>query len=268
MASQKQARSGAGSGGRGGAARTGSADAGAVGAAKGSPAKGSPAKGNAAKGNAAKTGAAKTGAARDRATRGSAARGSAARGGGAAASSGAAGRARPGAQAAVNQQAKAAPPARGLGWLQITTLVLSLCGLAVSIYLTIAHLHGAGILACPDKGFINCEAVTTSPESRLFGIFPVAELGLAFYVFMVAINSPWAWRSKLPQIYWARLGSVVIGMIFVLWLLYSELVLIKNLCLWCTTVHVITFLLFTLLVFHATGRSAPTAANQASQQRG
>ncbi len=145
---------------------------------------------------------------------------------------------------------------------QLATLVLALCGLGVSIYLTIAHLTSPTILACPDKGFINCAAVTTSPESRLFGVFPVSELGLAFYAFMVAINSPWAWRSKLPQIYWIRLGSVVVGMGLVLWLVYAELLLIKNICLFCTAVHVITFILFVMLVFHATGRSAPTAANQ------
>jgi uncharacterized membrane protein len=138
----------------------------------------------------------------------------------------------------------------------------------VSIYLTVAHLTSSSILACSDKGFVNCGAVTTSAESKLFGIFPVAELGLAFYVFMVAVNTPWAWRSKLPVLYWARLGSVIVGMLFVLWLVYAELVLIRNICVWCTSVHVITFVLFTLLVFHAAGRSAQAAANRVSPQKG
>ena len=39
-------------------------------------------------------------------------------------------------------------------------------------------------LVCSDKGLMNCEEVTTSPQSMVFGIFPVAVLGLAFYVFM------------------------------------------------------------------------------------
>jgi uncharacterized membrane protein len=171
---------------------------------------------------------------------------------------------RPGPSQAVTKSGADPAPARPVAsWpFQLATLVLALCGLGVSIYLTIAHLTSPTILACPDKGFINCAAVTTSPESRLFGVFPVSELGLAFYAFMVAINSPWAWRSKLPQIYWIRLGSVVVGMGLVLWLVYAELLLIKNICLFCTAVHVITFILFVMLVFHATGRSAPTAANQ------
>lgn len=175
----------------------------------------------------------------------------------------------PAAQEAAGQPAKAAPePAAAPRWLRIATLILSLCGLGMSIYLTVAHLTSASILVCSDKGFVNCGAVTTSAESKLFGIFPVSELGLAFYAFMVAVNTPWAWRSKLPALYWARLGSVIVGMVFVLWLVYAELIIIKNLCLLCTSVHVITFLLFTVLVFHASGRPAQAAANQATRQRG
>jgi uncharacterized membrane protein len=137
-------------------------------------------------------------------------------------------------------------------WFQLTTLVLSVAGLGVSIYLTIAHYSSSSILACSDKGVINCAKVTTSPESMVFGVFPVAVLGLAFYVFMVAINSPWAWRSRQPLIWWARLGGIISGIGFVLYLLYAEIVQIGSICLWCTSVHVITFLLFVLLVFYAT----------------
>jgi uncharacterized membrane protein len=147
-------------------------------------------------------------------------------------------------------------------WFQITTWVLAAAGLGVSVYLTIAHYTSASILACSDKGLINCAAVTTSPESKVFGIFPVAVLGLAFYVFMFAVTSPWAWRVTLPALRWARLGSVIAGMVFVLYLIYTELITLGEICLWCTSVHVITFLLFALIVFSAaagygTARAAP-----------
>jgi uncharacterized membrane protein len=136
-------------------------------------------------------------------------------------------------------------------WFQITTWALAAAGLGVSIYLTIAHYTSASILACSDKGLINCAAVTTSPESKVFGIFPVAVLGLAFYVFLFAVTSPWAWRTNLPALRWARLGSVIVGMVFVLYLIYTELITLGQICLWCTSVHVITFLLFGLIVFSA-----------------
>ncbi len=144
-------------------------------------------------------------------------------------------------------------------WVRWSALALSLAGLGVSIYLTIAHYTSSSILACSNKGYIDCAKVTTSSQSVVFGIFPVAVLGLAFYVFMVAVNSPWGWRMRLPVVWWARLGSVVVGMGFVLYLLYAEIIQIGNICLWCTSVHVITFLLFGLLVFAATMNSGSAA---------
>jgi uncharacterized membrane protein len=156
-------------------------------------------------------------------------------------------------------------PLRGLTTQQLATLVLSLFGLGVSIYLTIAHFDTSVALLCSDKGFVNCAEVTTSPTSMVFGIFPVAVLGLAFYVFMTVINSPWAWRWQLgdghgahgavawihARLPWIRLGSLVVGMCFVLYLIYAEIIDIGAICLWCTSVHVATFLLFTLIVFEA-----------------
>ena len=157
-------------------------------------------------------------------------------------------------QAAAGQGAVPAGPDVRIAprWFQLTALVLALGGLGVSVYLTIAHyLAGQLTLACPATTHINCEKVTTSAQSLVFGI-PVALLGLAFYVFMVAATSPWAWRSQLPALRWARLGSVIAGMVFVLYLIYTEVFTLNlTICLWCTSVHVITFVLFGLVVFAA-----------------
>jgi uncharacterized membrane protein len=133
-------------------------------------------------------------------------------------------------------------------WFQLVTWALAIAGLGVSIYLTIAHYTSSSILACSDKGLVNCGLVTTSPESMVFGVFPVAVLGLAFYVFMVAAVSPWAWRLRYPQLAWVRLASVIVGIGFVLYLVYTELFTLNAICLWCTSVHVLTFLLFVLIV--------------------
>ena len=43
------------------------------------------------------------------------------------------------------------------------------------------------------------------------------------------------------------------GMVFVLWLLYAELLVIDHICIYCTGVHIVTFALFVVLV-----RVAPT----------
>jgi uncharacterized membrane protein len=151
-------------------------------------------------------------------------------------------------KAAVVAQAQPALPPL---WFQLTTWILSLGGLGVSIYLTIAHFNTSVTLACPATSTVNCEKVTTSPESYAFGI-PVAVLGLAFYVFLAVVNSPWAWRITWPPLRWVRVGSMVVGMVFVLYLIYAEMFSIGAICLWCTSVHVITFALFVLIVFGAT----------------
>ncbi len=133
-------------------------------------------------------------------------------------------------------------------WFQLTTWALALAGLGVSTYLTITHYDSSVPLACSDKGVINCALVTSSAQSMVFGVLPVAVLGLAFYVFMTAAVSPWAWRLKFPALAWVRLASVVIGIGFVLYLVYTELFTLDAICLWCTSVHVLTFLLFALVV--------------------
>jgi uncharacterized membrane protein len=144
--------------------------------------------------------------------------------------------------------APARQPAAAPAWLQLTTLALSLAGLGVSLYLTIAHYTTPTTLACPDTGIVNCAKVTTSPQSMLFGTIPVALTGLLFYLFLTAVNSPWAWRARWPAVRWVRLGSLIAGVAFVLYLVYTELFTLNAICLWCTSVHIITFLLFALVV--------------------
>ena len=152
----------------------------------------------------------------------------------------------------AEQRASAAPTAIGPPrWLQLTTFVLSIAGLGVSVYMTIEHFTGNTTLACSSNSVINCGAVTTSPESMVFGVFPVAVLGLAFFVAMVALTSPWAWRSPRQEIALARLGSVIVGVGFILYLIYVELFQVGFICLECTSVHAITFLLFALIAMSA-----------------
>lgn len=128
--------------------------------------------------------------------------------------------------------------------------LVCLFALGVSVYLTISHFQ-PGSLSCPfggaTHGAINCAKVTTSPESYVFGI-PVAILGLAFYVVMTALCLPAAWRSAHRYIAPARLAAAITGVGMVCYLLYAELYEIHAICIWCTTVHVLTFVLFVIVV--------------------
>jgi len=156
---------------------------------------------------------------------------------------------------ARRQPVEVAPePLRPAGpppWLQIVTLVLALGGLGVSIYETWAHYNGSHLFACNGNGSENCTAVITSPQSMVFGVIPVAILGLAFYVFVVAIMTPWAWRMQRREVHLVRLASMTAGMGFVMYLIYAELYQIGSWCLYCTIVHIITFLLFCITVVSA-----------------
>ena len=132
------------------------------------------------------------------------------------------------------------------GWKVVTSLVLSLIGLGIASYLTYAHFQPQA-LVCADNGLINCAKVTTSAESRFLGI-PVAILGLGYYLVMTGFNLPRAWRSTDRRVHLARLVLSGVGMAFALYLVAAELIIIGNICVWCTAVHVVTFLLFVLIV--------------------
>ena len=128
-------------------------------------------------------------------------------------------------------------------WL--ATFPLAVLGLGISIYLSIEHATASTSFACPESATINCLKVTTSSYSKVAGI-PVAYLGLAFFVAAVAIFSPWGWRAVPSLARWIRLGSVAIGLGMIVYLVWAELHRIHAICLWCTGVHVVTFLLFAL----------------------
>jgi len=137
-------------------------------------------------------------------------------------------------------------PYRVANWAVVTTFVLSLIGLGLSAYLTYEHFqpvfHGCAF----SSGVINCQKVTTSAESHILGI-PIAILGLANYVVMVILNSPWAWRARARWVHVARFVLGIASMCFVLWLIYAEVEIIGAICLYCTGVHIVTFALLIVL---------------------
>ncbi|GAA3109488.1 vitamin K epoxide reductase family protein [Streptosporangium carneum] len=142
------------------------------------------------------------------------------------------------------RRASASPRPR---WFLVTTALLSLAGLAVSAYLTVVHYDHTVSLVCAESARIDCASVTSSEYSQLLGI-PVPLLGLAFFLGIGALVTPWAWRSESPLIRWSRFGGVIVGVLFVVYLVSAELLVLGKICLWCTAVHVITVVLFGLVV--------------------
>jgi uncharacterized membrane protein len=134
-----------------------------------------------------------------------------------------------------------------LRWQPIATTLLCICGLGVATYLTITHYDTHLTLACPKTQTFNCETVTTSAQSHILGI-PVAVLGLLYFVPMLVLCLPVAWRSTDRRVHLARLVFASIGVGTIIYLIIAELFLIKAICLWCTSVHLITFIIFVIVV--------------------
>ena len=140
-------------------------------------------------------------------------------------------------------------------WRIYASIVVCILGLADATYLTLTHYTNVVPFVCPDTGIVNCAQVTSSPQSYVFGI-PVAVLGLVYFVPMLVLSLPFAWKSKNHVFAWLRLVGVVTGIGFVAYLVYSELFVIKKICLYCTGVHILTFILFVIVV---TGWETATA---------
>lgn len=138
---------------------------------------------------------------------------------------------------------EASPAAR---WVGLSAFALSLIGVGLSTYMTIAHFTEVAILACSGRGELSCTAVTTSPQSRVMGI-PVAILGLGFFVVMSILSSPPLWQRGAPWLALSRTALAVAGLLFVFWLIAAEVLIIGHVCLWCTGVHVVMIALVLVL---------------------
>ena len=136
-----------------------------------------------------------------------------------------------------------------LRWQPIASLLLSIYGLGASIYLTITHFEPKA-LACVSNATFNCEKVTQSPQSEILGI-PVAILGLLFFVPMLLICLPAAWRTADRRVHLVRLAMAVTGVGMIIYLIIAELFIIKAICLWCSSVHIATFILFVIIATSA-----------------
>lgn len=131
-------------------------------------------------------------------------------------------------------------------WRPLVLVGICLAGIGISIYLLIVH-YAPHDLICNTGGIVNCSKVLTSPSSVIFGI-PVPYFGLAYFVAMGMACLPPAWRSEAAWLAWGRVGAVVAGLGMVVYLVYQEAIVLHAICLWCTCVHVLTFVMFLIIV--------------------
>lgn len=126
---------------------------------------------------------------------------------------------------------------------QFFLLACSLAGAGIAIYLTSVHYELAP-LACSESGFVNCTRVLSSSYSLVPGTsIPISVPGLAWNLVMLAL----AGLGLRLQAGWLRRAQFAwsfAGMLTVLYLVYVEIVLLHNLCAWCTALHILILLMF------------------------
>ncbi len=130
----------------------------------------------------------------------------------------------------------------------IIGIVLSTLGLIDSIYLTIVHYNTSVPLACPETKFINCQKVTSSSYSMI-GHIPITFFGIFFFLIFLILNLPVFWRTADQLIRLSRLIMISLGLVSVFYLVYVELYKLNSICLYCTGIHIIVFILFISTIF-------------------
>lgn len=147
-------------------------------------------------------------------------------------------------------------------WRPLAATLVCVAGLGLAAFLTWGHYFDQAAItkscgAVEVSSVINCGAVTTSAESVIFGL-PVALYGLVYFVVMLGLCVPRAWRSPSRLVALGRVAASVVGMGFVLYLVAVEFLVVHHVCIYCTGVHLLEFALFLLVVtgWYDTGYAA------------
>ncbi len=129
--------------------------------------------------------------------------------------------------------------------LLVSYLILGLIGFVVSLYLTIQHFtltKGA----CDVNQTISCSLVNSSIYSEIFGV-PVAVFGLLWFAALFVLAwSAYKRNDKSAEkrlLYWN-----IAGLVFVLYLIFAE-ILLKKICPLCTVVHGVVLVTLILSIY-------------------
>ena len=127
---------------------------------------------------------------------------------------------------------------------QVVLFLLALAVLAISIYLTIVHYNTHVVLVCSSSGLVNCESVLSSKYAFVPNTsIPVSIPGILWaIVALILAGSAWfLWPQKrllrIAEVAWSAFGILT-----VLYLVYAEIVMIHNICAWCTAVHILVLI--------------------------
>jgi uncharacterized membrane protein len=146
-------------------------------------------------------------------------------------------------------------------------ILMAVAGLGISVYLTTVH-YAKVPLYCNTTGIINCAAVTTSRYSVVpFTQIPITIPGMLWFVVsgglaVVALAAMARGEVEPARLRLAHVAWGALGLLFVLYLVYAEIVVLHQICEWCTVVHLLTLATFLVVANrwqHAPAPSRPAA---------
>jgi uncharacterized membrane protein len=147
-------------------------------------------------------------------------------------------------------------------WPKWSIPALTLIGLGVASYLAFVEVTQTEAV-CGPVG--DCNAVQSSSYAYLFGVLPVAVLGL---LGLISIGAAWAVQTyggddRRPVAAQALWGFAFAGVLFSIYLTYLEPFVIGATCAWCLTSAVVM-----LLILWAATPGAIEARHPARSRRG
>src|SRR5258707_5706200 len=139
--------------------------------------------------------------------------------------------------------------------VQVVLRVLAVLVMVDAIYLTVVHYISQVTLVCSDSGFVNCTRVITSVYSYVPGTtIPISVPGLGWCLVLAALAVAGIWlRDERRWLRVAQFGWTLLGMLTALYLIYIEIVLLRNLCAWCTVLHALILLAFLIAAVRLPG---------------
>ena len=136
-------------------------------------------------------------------------------------------------------------PAPSAWWV----LIAGAIGLLASMTLTVEKiqllLNPSYVPSCNINPIVSCGSVMTTPQASVLG-FPNPLLGIVGFTVVLVTGVLAATKVPLPHWYWVGLDAgILVGAVFVHWLIFQSLYRIGALCPYCMVVWVVTL---TLLV--------------------
>ena len=146
-----------------------------------------------------------------------------------------------------DSRSSARVPAASAWWVLIAGVV----GLVASMTLTVEKIdilrNPSYVPSCNINPVVSCGSVMVTPQASVLG-FPNPLLGLLGFTVVVVTGVLAIAKVLLPQWYWYGLTvGILVGAVFVHWLIFQSLYRIGALCPYCMVVWVVTISLLVVV---------------------